>query len=130
MGYDATRQILRDETFHSDNSLEAGFLRIEAATGVSFPGLRAFAANSATALVSPRHEAVRRVLARVVSNRPAAQLRLLTETIARSLLTRLVTRGTFDLVEDFAWLLAAGVTAEILGLPPEDLPGLKVLTRD
>jgi cytochrome P450 len=130
VGYDAVREILRDDSFHSDNSLEIGFPRVEAATKQSFPGLRAFAANSATALVSPRHEAARRLLVRVLAHRPVAALRPFTEALTQSVVGELCARGTFDLIEDFAWPIAAGVAAEILGLPPEDLPGLRMLTHD
>ena len=73
----------------------------------------------------PRHTRLRALMTHAFTSRAVERLRPSIAARIDELLAPLEARGEFDLIGDFAWPLPAGVIADLLGVPREDVPRLK-----
>ncbi len=73
----------------------------------------------------PRHTRLRALMSHAFTSRAVERLRASVAARIDELLTPLAGRDEFDLVGEFAWLLPAGVIADLLGVPREDIGRLK-----
>jgi cytochrome P450 len=73
----------------------------------------------------PSHTRLRALMAHAFTSRAVERLRASVAARIDELLAPLAGRDEFDLVGDFAWLLPAGVIADLLGVPREDIGRLK-----
>lgn len=78
-----------------------------------------------TFLDPPEHTRLRRLLAQVITEHLAEDLRAQVRQIAQDLLSPLVERGEMDLIADFAAPLPVRVIASMLGIPPVDQARVK-----
>jgi cytochrome P450 len=70
----------------------------------------------------PRHTELRRAVARLFTPRAVEKLKALAQQVAGSLLSDLRRRGGGDFVTDVAEKFPLAVSAEIMGVLPEDIP--------
>lgn len=114
VGYDAGRQVMHDwKVFTSTR----GALLREDDNSAPYPG-----AGKMPVLTDPsRHTELRRAVAQLFTPRAVEKLGALAGEVAGSLLAELRARGGGDFVTDVAARFLA-VQAEILGIPPEDIP--------
>lgn len=93
-----------------------------------FSSAHGVAGNEATNKVSqgnllasdpPQHDLLRRVISAPLSPKALSPLRGRLEASANSLVDRLVERGSFDAVTDFAQHLPVTIVSELVGLPEE-----------
>jgi cytochrome P450 len=73
----------------------------------------------------PRHTRLRALMSNAFTSRAVERLRASVAARVEELLAPLSGRDEFDLVGEFAWLLPAGVIADLLGVPREDIGRLK-----
>ena len=73
----------------------------------------------------PRHTRLRALMTHAFTSRAVERLRGSVVARIEELLAPLEGREEFDLIGDFAWPLPAGVIADLLGVPREDVPRLK-----
>jgi cytochrome P450 len=73
----------------------------------------------------PRHTRLRALMSHAFTSRAVERLRASVAGRIEELLAPLAGREEFDLVGEFAWLLPAGVIADLLGVPREDIDRLK-----
>ena len=73
----------------------------------------------------PRHMRLRALMTHAFTSRAVERLRASVTARIEELLAPLAGREEFDLIGDFAWPLPAGVIADLLGVPREDVPRLK-----
>ena len=73
----------------------------------------------------PRHTRLRALMTHAFTSRAVERLRASVAVRVEELLAPLAAREEFDLIGDFAWPLPAGVIADLLGVPREDVPRLK-----
>jgi len=73
----------------------------------------------------PRHTRLRALMSAAFTSRAVERLRASITARICELLEPLADRDEFDLVGEFAWLLPAGVIADLLGVPREDIGHLK-----
>jgi cytochrome P450 len=66
------------------------------------------------------HRRLRRLVSKAFTPRIVEQLRPRIEELADELIDRVATRGSMELVDDFAFPLPITVIAELLGIPSED----------
>jgi len=78
-----------------------------------------------TFLDAPQHTRLRRLLARVITEHLAENLRAAVQSEVDALLAPHLRSGTIDLIADFAAPLPVRVIAGMLGIPPEDRGQLK-----
>jgi pimeloyl-[acyl-carrier protein] synthase len=78
-----------------------------------------------TFLDAPEHTRLRRLLARVITDHLAEDLRSIVQAEVDALLAPHWQRGSLDLVTDFAALLPVRVIAGMLGIPEQDRGRLK-----
>jgi cytochrome P450 len=81
-------------------------------------------------LDQPDHGRVRRLASVAFTPRRVERLRTHVDEIARRLLDQLASGDRVELMEGFANPFPAIVTAELLGVPPEDHQRLKLWSRD
>ena len=74
----------------------------------------------------PVHTRLRRLVAPYFREPTIAELSVRIRSMTRSLLDRIAAKGEFDAVVDLATPLPVAINAEILGVPLEDQPMLKV----
>ncbi|MGI5426033.1 cytochrome P450 [Streptomyces sp. CA-179760] len=77
----------------------------------------------------PRHTELRRAVAKLFTPRAVKQLSELARQVAGSLLSDLRRRGGGDFVTDVAERFPLVVQAEMLGIPPEDIPMMSDATN-
>jgi len=68
----------------------------------------------------PRHDALRAILTRALTDQSVARLEPAFRKLTRELLEPLVGKGSFDIVGDFARQLPSLLIAEVLGIDPAD----------
>jgi len=73
----------------------------------------------------PQHTRLRALMSAAFTSRAVERLRASVAARIDELLEPLARRDEFDLVGEFAWLLPAGVIADLLGVPREDIGRLK-----
>lgn len=73
----------------------------------------------------PRHTRLRALMSHAFTSRAVERLRASVAARVEELLAPLARKDEFDLVGEFAWLLPAGVIADLLGVPREDIGRLK-----
>jgi cytochrome P450 len=73
----------------------------------------------------PQHTRLRALMSHAFTSRAVERLRANVAARIDELLAALAGRDEFDLVGEFAWLLPAGVIADLLGVPREDIGRLK-----
>src|SRR5262249_38996355 len=69
----------------------------------------------------PEHTRLRRLIAPAFAPRQVEKLRARVDEIAREAIARAVPMGTFDLIEDYAHHVPAGIIAEVRGVRGEDM---------
>ena len=74
----------------------------------------------------PKHTQLRGLMNRAFTTRAVERLRPRVETLVAELIDQVRELGRMDLIRDFAWPLPITVIAEMLGVPREDRPALKV----
>jgi cytochrome P450 len=124
LGYMAARQVLRDETFLTDDVFRHMLPRLGAATGQDFAALQHLLDCIVFYLDPPVHAPARRLLARLLARRPVSELWPAAQALVARQLRQAQQAGGFDLVRDFARKIPAGILALILGIPEEDLTEL------
>lgn len=72
----------------------------------------------------PRHTALRGLISRTFTPRAVAGLESRVHILANQLLDEVVERGAMDLVTDFSARLPLLVIADLIGVPPADVPRL------
>lgn len=77
----------------------------------------------------PRHTRLRALVSKAFTARFVEDLRPRVQEIADHLIDRIEPRGQMDLVDDFATTLPILVIAEMLGVPPEDHPQIRVWSK-
>jgi cytochrome P450 len=83
------------------------------------------AAGALPLLNPPGHTRIRQLVAKAFTVRQTERLRPKLERIAETLLDAVADHESFDIVEDYAFPLAAEGLAELLGLPREDVPAFR-----
>jgi hypothetical protein len=78
----------------------------------------------------PRHTRLRNLVAKAFTPGRVAELEPRIRTIAAELLDAFATRGTADLVDEFAWPLPATVISELLGVPAADRASFRAWSGD
>lgn len=79
---------------------------------------------------APAHTRLRGLCASAFTSRRVESLREHIQAVANNLIDRVLARGCFDVITDFANPLPAIVTAELLGVPAEDHEKLKEWSAD
>jgi len=78
----------------------------------------------------PQHTRLRNLVVKAFTPRRVAELEPRVRAIATELLDAVATRGTADLVDEFAWPLPATVISELLGVPPADRASFRAWSGD
>lgn len=115
VGHEAGQQVLTD--WKSFTSTRGAMLR-EDDNSAPYPG----AGKMPILTDAPRHTELRRAVARLFTPRAVRKLGALAGEVAGSLLADLRARGGGDFAADVAAKFPLAVQAEILGIPPEDVP--------
>ncbi|MGW2420993.1 cytochrome P450 [Streptomyces sp. NPDC001709] len=71
------------------------------------------------------HTRLRLAVNRVFTPRRVAELEPFIRATAGELIERFAAAGSTDIIEDYAWPLPLAVMAQILGVPPKDVPRLR-----
>lgn len=124
LGYAASRQLLLDESFLTDDVYRHMLPRLSGSSGHDLSSLEHFFKCTLFYTDPPAHDPARRVIAKVLAYRSTTELRADAEALAARLLDEARRHGGFDLVRDYASRLPAGIIAMILGIPPEDATDL------
>jgi len=77
----------------------------------------------------PDHTRIRRLVHKAFHQRTVEALRQAARGCAQSLIDDIRSRGSMDLIADFARVLPSRMIAALLGVPPQDLPLLVRLTE-
>jgi len=135
-GYEQVQTVLRDPRFRRDpfssdslpdavrHDLGIESARIDSASAAELFGMQLLF------LDPPRHTRLRSLFAKAFTPRVVQELRPRILQITNSLLDRVMTKGTMDLISDLAYPLPTMVIAELLGFPPEDYEKLKRWSDD
>jgi cytochrome P450 len=78
----------------------------------------------------PDHTRLRTIVAKAFTPRVAEGMRPRIQAIVDSLLDKMQTAGTMDIIADFAYPLPTMVICEMMGVPVKDQEEFKVWTRD
>jgi hypothetical protein len=124
LSYAAARQVLLDDAFLTEPVFRELIPRLEQGTGQPLASLHHLLRCTLFYADPPRHSPARRLLAKVISSRPPAELRAAAEALSSRLLDAARREGGFDLVLDYASRIPAGIIALILGVPEEDIAEL------
>lgn len=124
LGYHAAREVLRDDSFLTDDVFRRVLPRLAQSTGRDFAALRHLHDCITFFIDPPAHAPARRVLANMMTRWPAARLQPRAEQFVERRLQQARRQGGFDLVRDFARPIPGSVVAVMLGIPEDDLPTL------
>ena len=122
--YADVRDGLRDSRLSSDR-IRPFFEAQPQAVRRGLAPLEANVSRWAVFVDPPHHTRLRALMTHAFTSRAVERLRASVATRIDELLDPLLALEEFDLIGDFAWPLPAGVIADLLGVPQEDVPRLK-----
>jgi cytochrome P450 len=122
--YADVREGLRDPRLSAER-MRSFFEAQPEARRSSLAPLEANVGRWAVFLDPPRHTRLRALMTHAFTSRAVERLRARVLARVDELLAPLLEKEEFDLIQDFAWPLPAGVIADLLGVPHEDVPRLK-----
>lgn len=122
--YADVREALRDPRLSSDR-VRPFFEAQPAEVRRSLAALESNVSRWAVFLDPPRHTRLRALMSHAFTSRAVERLRAQVAARIEQLLAPLAARSEFDLIGEFAWPLPAGVIADLLGVPRDDVPRLK-----
>lgn len=122
--YAGVREGLRDPRLSSDRVRPFFEVQPDGVRRALAP-LEANVSRWAVFVDPPRHTRLRALMSHAFTSRAVERLRSSVASRVEELLAPLAARDEFDLIGDFAWPLPAGVIADLLGVPREDVPRLK-----
>ena len=127
--YDDVTAVLRDDRFSADRERAKIVQKLDL-FGALPQQVSEFATRNLLNLDPPDHTRLRDLVNRAFTPRILAALEPRIQRIVDELLDRAADAGRLDLVREFATPLPVTVIAEMLGLPPEVHPRLKVWSDD